>query len=270
VTEALPAATGRPAPRLVLSTGRTGSTLLREHLRRLALPLEIAFEPPPSRSAYLLRNAAAAGALPRALAHRHFLRAMRSAWAATPPGRLRIEMHAYLAPMVTELAAQYEPLRIAHLVRHPLTWIPSIANFKAAGWRRSLVDLVPYARQVHPAARRRWPRLEESERNAWRWRYTNECILALAEQAQAYALVRCEDLLSGDDELAGLALGHVLAPLLEPLTPPGGALPRERRLNASHGGGTPPWQRWPRSLRASVLAICAPVMPLLGYEDEPP
>jgi len=29
VTEALPAATGRPAPRLVLSTGRTGSTLLR-------------------------------------------------------------------------------------------------------------------------------------------------------------------------------------------------------------------------------------------------
>ncbi len=257
--------------RLVLSTGRTGSTLLREYLKALPLPLDVAFEPYPSRRSYVLWNAAEAGLLSRAAVHADFRRVRGRAWQAVADGQLRLELHAYLAPMITEIITDYRPLRLVHLVRHPLTWITSIARFKAAGWRRDWVDRLPFTRHVHPEARAGWRQLGEYERNAWRWRRTNEAILAASGAAEAAALVRYEDLVAADAATARVALQQVLAVLLQPMPVPDVPLARDARPNASRADGlVPDWQAWPGPELARVQAICAPLLGPLGYGPTPP
>jgi hypothetical protein len=248
----------------ILSAGRTGTSFLAAVCPALVPGRAFLQEAPPARRIFMLSNAAAAGLVPADWAERLFLRdrARRLARAA---GEI-VEINPFLVPLAPRLAELVRPLRIVHMVRDPRSWIHSMANFKAAGWRRPLIDWVPFAQTVHPAARPEWRRLDPIRRYAWRWRLANEQIEAAREGAAHYALVRYEDLFGGDWAARCAALRRVLGLWHAKDRCDAAVIPWETAVNASRERELAAWERWPAAARRDAAAIVAPLMPRYGYD----
>lgn len=255
--------------RFVLSAGRTGTTFLREFLKARGGALDVAFEPPTSRRCWVLWNAEQAGLAPRGLASRIVIRRRRADALGVAPGRVRLEINSFMSPFVGDLCEHTDALGLVHMVRHPFTWIPSMGNFKAAYWRRHVIDHVPFTHQVHPLARAEWRRLHEVVRLAWRWRLANEG-LGVAETASAiYLRVRYEDFVSRDEAVRDDTLAAMLS-VVDPAFDGRAPQPdRRERLNARPAGEVPDWRDWDAGLAAEVREICAPLMARYGYGDTP-
>ncbi len=210
-------------------------------------------------------NAEAAGWLPEGAARRMFVANRRRVLAGLAPGRVRIEINPFLHPLAPVLHELVRPLRVVHLVRDPRDWIRSMANFGAAGWRRHVIEFVPFARTVHPEARSRWRSLDTISRFAWRWRLANEQLRASGAHAEHYCLIRYEDLFSEERSLAQATARRLFDSM--PPRDSGGELDanRERRVNPSRGGKVGPWQHWPRETQQRVMEICAPLLAPMGY-----
>lgn len=255
--------------RFVLSGGRAGTTFLREFLKARGGPVDVAFEPPTSRRCWILWNMEQAGLAPRGVACVWAMRRRARDAQAVPDGHVRVEINPFLSPFVAELCQRTESLHAVHIVRHPFTWIRSMGNFKAAYWRRHVIDLVPFTQQVHPEARARWGSLPPVLRLAWRWRQANEGIDVAREGAHRYVRFRYEDLLSSSREQQGALLEELLD-VIDPSGVGAGTPPAwEERLNADPGGEIPEWTAWSSQLRAEVLAVCAPLMEAYGYGERP-
>lgn len=213
----------------------------------------------------MLWNAEAAGWVPAGTARRVFTGNRRRVLRGLADGRIRIEINPFLHPLAPELHEIVDPTHIVHLVRDARDWITSMANFGAAGWRRHVIDFVPFARTIPPGALDHWRSLDTITRFAWRWRLANEQLLASAEHAGHYCLVRYEDLFSADRSQARAALLRLLAAM-----PPGDAgAPFDanwtQRVNPSPGGKIGPWRQWPRDTQETVMEICGPLLESFGY-----
>lgn len=194
--------------RLVLTTGRTGTVFLAKALQRAFPDVLTLHEPGMSRYQYLLGNLTrrwpAAGSLMRA-----WYRA--SANKHNIPGGdydAYVEINPFLCSFV-EIVAQNRPsMRVVHLVRHPYDWIYSMSGFRASGWRRHVIDFVPF--NYPPAARQGRTR---NERLAHRWVIYNTDIARLEGRAESYELVRFEELFSDDSTVAAGAWKRIIAAL---------------------------------------------------------
>lgn len=257
--------------RFVISAGRTATVFLARYLDQVApANIEAVHEPESSRRVFMLWNASRAGVpgaegLARALfrrARRKVLRRLKATDA------LRIELNCFLAPLAPVLHETVRPLAVAHVVRHPYDWIVSMGNFRAAGWRRPIIHLVPFARIVHDEARAGWRRMSEIEKLAWRWRAAVESVLACEATADRYVLVRYEDMFAPDAAAPGGALHRVAETLFAerageiPLT----AARERQRENAAPEGDIPDWRAWSEADRAAVNRICGALMERLGYD----
>lgn len=256
--------------RLILSAGRTGTVFLSKLLADLYPQHRVVHEPPTSRRAFMMWNAEASGWLPAGAARRLFSADRSRVLARLADGQLLVEINPFLHPFAPELHELIRPLHLVHMVRDARDWITSMANFKAAGWRRYVIDVVPFARTVHPLARAEWRTLDTIQRFAWRWRLANEQLRACAGHADHYRLVRYEDLFSGDGSRAQAALHDVLSILPTPPVVPPPAPPWTTRVNPGRSGRTARWQQWPRPTRDRVMEICGPLLESFGYLRDGP
>lgn len=253
--------------RFVLSAGRTGTLFLTGTLPRLEPSWKVEHEPSLSRRMFMLQNAADHGVpLTGELARRLLAQSRRRQLASLDGGSVRIEINPFLSPLTMYLVDQVKPLHVVHMVRDPRTWIPSMANFKAAGWRRFVIDAIPFARPVHPMARPGWIFRSRLERHAWWWRRTNENILALASVAASFRVVRYEDLFLRGEGAYRAALAEIVVGLGGCADPASMPEPSRNRVNPGRTGKTPAWEMFAACDRDMVLGIVGPLMTRLGYK----
>jgi len=254
--------------RFILSAGRTGTVFLSTILPRLCAPHEVVHEPPTSRRVFMLWNAEAAGLVPTGYARRVFMANRRRVLDELNTSIIRIEINPFLHTLAPELHQLVRPLRIVQLVRDPRDWITSMANFRAAGWRKYFIEFVPFARTIHPMARSNWRALDEISQFAWRWRLANEQLLDSSEHAEHYSLIRHEDLFSSDRSLARESVRRLLS-----ICPPAGVdvpddILSQEKINSSRTDRIGSWQNWPRETRDKVTEICGPLMAKFGYSED--
>lgn len=196
-----------PALYYVLSAGRTGTVFLEKLIHRYCPDVTAEHEPSPSRYLLMLGNmrndTGALSGVTQRFARWHQAKRHRT-------HRKYIEINPFLCPVTDLLPHPDRPLRILHIVREPGSWAQSLSTFKASSRYRNVVDYVPFAKP-YPAPRPDgWRQMSAFEKNLHRWNWCNSRIAALAAQAELYALVRSEDVFSGDAEVRDVALAQMV------------------------------------------------------------
>jgi len=251
--------------RFVLSPGRTGTTLLREYLKKYYQRLTIWFEPPPSRELYLLWNAEQAGFVPKSTSVR-LLKRIKLSSLKKESKEIIVEFDSYLSPLVCELLPYVRSPIVIHLIRHPYDWIQSMGNFRAASWRKYAVDIVPFTYIVHPAVKNIWRKLDKIQKLAWFWRLVNERILQQKLHCEHYGLFKFEDLVSHDRYKRMNSLKGILS-LINPdcqLSVPD--IDINNKVNKSEDDYFPEWQKWPIESIRNVNDICEELVALFDYK----
>lgn len=215
----------------------------------------------------MLANAEAAGWIPEGTALRLFTTNRAHALNRLQGQSIRVEINPFLYPLGDRMDRVIEPLHVVHLVRDARDWIQSMANFGAAGWRRYLIDYVPFARATHPTVKKEWRSLDTISQFAWRWRLANEQLLACGRNAAQYSLIRYEDLFSSDRSHANRSVLRLLSILPPQRDSETAVVPWETRVNPGRKGKVGPWQHWPRNTLDEVMQICGPLQREFGYID---
>ncbi|MEO0751513.1 MAG: hypothetical protein AAFY25_06885 [Pseudomonadota bacterium] len=189
----------------VLSAGRTGTMFLESLVKTHCQGVTIEHEPTPSRTLMMLGNLRNDWGLmhgpTRRMAARH--------QAATHARDHHIEVNPFLCAVTDLLPHATRPLRILHMVRAPGDWAQSMTTFKASSRYRHVIDYVPFAKPFPSPRPAGWRALSPFEKSLHRWSWCNTRIADLAPHAQAYALVRSEDLFTGSAPLRAAALTQI-------------------------------------------------------------
>jgi len=251
--------------RFVLSTGRTGTNLLCEFLKKRNPELIIAFEPSPSRYAFMLWNAGRKGLIPEDCGRNLMYKKMEKELARLKEDQVRIEFDNYLSPLVVEMLDYSVSPIVIHMVRHPYSWIKSIENFKAAHWRRYVINYLPFTKLIHPKASVFWNSLNSIEKSAWRWVYYNEKLLECKRLGQNYLCVKYEDFISSDSKIRNDTVNKMLH-MLDPEHDSEIDIKWDEKINKSNPGQIDHWQNWPVKTLNNVRNICGNVMKIFGYQ----
>jgi hypothetical protein len=174
-----------------------------------------------------------------------------------------IEINPLLCPLTDVVGQLVAPLRVVHLVRHPVSWADSIIRFGASGWRKHVIDIVPFAKPYPPKRPADWHRLDDFEKALWRWRYCNEQILKLKDPAAAFTTVRYENLFAADTAVRSNALSALLGGLGLESAGPYDWFDIDIRANSSGTGS----QEGSAVAREKIEAICGALMRKFGYDD---
>jgi hypothetical protein len=250
----------------VLSAGRTGTTFLA-HVAPVVLPsLTIRQEPPGSRPMFMALNAATVGVIGQGWLERIYFASRRRWLDQGRPDERFVEINPFTVPLAAKFGGMIRPLRAVHMVRDPRDWIQSMGSFKAFGWRRHIIDYVPFAQSIHPAVRRDWLRLDPIRRLAWRWRLANEQIDACRADCERYELVHYEQLFSADPDARVAAMKTIVDVLAPGSRPDYAAIPWSDTINPAGRTIVPAWQGWDDALKRDVAAILGPQMARYGYE----
>ena len=180
----------------VMSAGRTGTVFLTKALKRLFPESNVEHEPPLSRYEMMAGNFRNRTGMGGGLLRWAFIENRGARLKRLKPGGVYIEINPFLCPIADLLPEIGLPLRILHIVREPVDWARSIMSFKASGKFRPFIDLVPFAEPYPYPRPAGWAAMDKVVRTLWRWRYCNEQILTLRRHAEAYAVIRYEDLFS--------------------------------------------------------------------------
>ncbi|MEL7280251.1 MAG: hypothetical protein AAFY35_11035 [Pseudomonadota bacterium] len=238
----------------VLSAGRTGTMFLENLVQTQCDAVTIEHEPNPSRQLMMLGNLRNDLGLLQGATRRMALRHQT----ATHARDHHIEVNPFLCAVTDLLPHPTRPLRILHMVRAPGDWAQSMTTFKASTRYRHVIDYIPFAKPFPAPRPPGWRALTAFEKSLHRWVWCNRRIAALAAMAEAYALVRSEDLFSEEPTDRDAALAKIVDVLNLPLPK---TLPPDiftQRVNPA-----PPGQ----SLRDAEAerAICGAVAAEYGY-----
>jgi hypothetical protein len=246
--------------RFILSSGRTGTLFLAHRLAARFPHLVCAHEPSPSRLELLLANFRNRYGAGHALLQRLFVTVRKRRLAQLTPGQAYLEINPLLCPL-TDLVARIHPLHVIHLIRDPISWATSIVHFKAAGWRKLVIDYTPLAKPYPYPYPSGWQKLGEFERALWRWRYCNENILRLQSACQHYVRIRYEDLFTENLDQQAEALGLLLDGLDLDSHGDLAWLQAQQRINASRQDTA----LVPATSSSHVHSICGDLMSQFGY-----
>lgn len=250
----------------ILSAGRTGTTFLGKVLPPLLPDVAFLQEPPGSRRLFMVSNALSAAG-PDGLPVRWYRRLCRQRLDALGPGRKLVEINPFLVPIAHHLPTVVAPLDAVHMVRHPFGWIESMATFKAYGWRRRLVEHIPFALTRHRAADR-WGDLSDLERWAWRWRLAVETNGAACAAARTTALVRYEDLFSPDIAVRQKTLDTILGIVAPGQHVDAARIAWDNSVNPAPTRSEAGAASWPSDIRRRVADIVGPLARAHGYDGE--
>ena len=183
----------------VLSAGRTGTVFLSNLLRSISEHLHCFHEPPPARYELVLGNAANDLGVGSSLVRRLVLSVRRHRLCNLEDKDRYIEVNPLLCPAIEYLPELVRDLRVIHIVRHPRDWAQSILAFKASGYRRFLVDYIPFGRTYPQPRPHNWRKSSPAVKALWQWRTCNEQILTIQPYCHTYLLLRYEDLFLSSD-----------------------------------------------------------------------
>lgn len=250
----------------IVSSGRTGTTALAQHLAAAYSDVCALHEPTPS---WRLRRASAMALCGR-LTKDQLVQRLASARRGLV-GRITqpiyIESNPYLGGFMEAFAEVFDKPLIIHLVRDPRTFIRSSMNFGTfRGLKKFAQAFIPWwlpkPEQLPNAAGRRWNEMSEPERMAWYWSILNRELNRGREiHGERYMRMRFEDLFAKD--------GSGMHPFTDFI-----GLPRNARLieeanrenvNASREHAFPKFADWPADLKARLAEHCGDLMAMYGY-----
>jgi hypothetical protein len=217
----------------VLSAGRTGTMFLETLVKTHCPDVSIEHEPSPSRYLMMLGNLRNDFHLMSGVTRRMATRHQANVHAG--PSH-HIEVNPFLCAVTDLLPHPTRPLRIVHMVRSPGAWAQSMTTFKASTKYRHVIDYVPFAKPFPAPRPMGWRGLSPFEKSLHRWNWCNKRIAALKDVAEAYTVVRSEDLFSGDAALRENAVTRMVSVLN--LTLPDGLTDGDfgQRVNPSPDG----------------------------------
>lgn len=247
----------------ILSPSRTGTVFLAHALREQFPGTVWVHEPWPARAEVMLGNlrndlglgGRFLGWVFRSLRRRRFVR--------VASGGRYVEINPMLCPITDLLPTLDITLRVVHLVRDPRTWVRSILAFKASGYRRYLIDYIPFATPYPSPRPAGWNRLSPPERALWRWTHCNRRILNIKPACACYQLVRYEDLFAPAAAVRNRALADLLETLGFPEEPDLSWFETEQRKNPAPAS---PYQHLQLE-ESTVTTICGDLLDEFGYRE---
>ncbi len=254
--------------RFVLSAGRVGTTSLREYLKHNVAKVDVAFEPDSSRPCFILWNIEQFFNISNDLSEKYVIKQRIKDYKNIQSDFVRIEINTFLSPFCNVLTQHVENMHVVHIVRHPYTWISSIMNFRALGWHRHFIDLIPFTRVIHPLAKSEWRNLSEAEKFAWRWRLHNEQILDSKQNYEKYIFSKYEDLSLGNDEIRQKKLADILAVLLPDYNNSNLDISKLGKFNVSKVKQSNALKNFPVTIQGKIHEICASLMEKFDYKNE--
>lgn len=255
----------------VVSTGRTGTQAIARHFQQSYLNVTALHEPAPSRPLRVLSNLylcrrVGVHSLARAV------RLLRRSLLARASTDLYLESNPFLHGCLDVLDGIFPNVHILHIVRHPLTYIPSHINHGAfAGAKGLAARYVPYWMlnpvQYEGTRRADWNLLLPEEKLAWRWTTINSVLNGGGQlYGERYRRIRYEDLFDGE----GTAFSGLEDWLkLERRAPVHLRTHQQQveRTNQSRRQLCVRAELWDPALRRRVLERCRGLMTQYGYRD---
>jgi len=198
---------GQPTFKTVISAGRTGTVFLTHWINSQAEKEIAVHEPSFSRAVYLLGNLFGYHGWSRSGLIRLYIATRKNRFAGSPD---YIELNPFLCPVADVLADIPCSLQVAHLVRDPRTWVPSLISHEASGRRKVLIRSVPFNLPRDRKFGREWRSMTLVQKMLWRWSSFNRRISTLERGGCQYGLFRYEDLFSGKAEIREQSRGRFL------------------------------------------------------------
>lgn len=205
---------------------------LASYLQGLPISIVAAHEPWPARWEHVLGNLRRSCGAAESPLEVTFKATRRRRIARLDAGCIYVEVNPHLCSLLDLVGRLVQPLHVVHLVREPSSWLDSITGFGASGWRRHVIDRLPFTRPYPVPLPAGWKEMTAPEKMLWRWRFCNEGIEALRGGASSFETVRFEDLLGPDPAARTTALAAVHRGLDLPAPPDGPLLSRLGPMNA--------------------------------------
>jgi len=254
---------------LIVSSGRTGTKALAQHLGNCYPELCALHEPRPSWRLRMASTRALCGKMGRKQLVEKLVRLRRRLVCQVRQG-IYVESNPYLCGFMEVFGEVFEDVRVVHVVRDPRTYVRSAVNFGAfRGLKKLAAEFwpnwfpKPQVRHASSEARElKWSEMDAIERLAWFWSLVNSHLnRGEAIYGERYLRIRFEELFSSDG--SGLArltdwmgLGYSVAMKEEA---------SKERVNASRVEKLGQWDKWPATDQQKVLRHCGDLMRTYGY-----
>jgi len=245
----------------IVSSGRTGTKAIAQHLSRCCPQVWAAHEPAPSWRLRMGTSRALCGRASRDEL-KQMLGKLRRGLVSRVQQGIYVESNPYLSGFIEVIGEVFEGASVVHVVRDPRTYVRSGVNFGAfRGLKKLASEFWPnwFPKDGH------WSEMDAIERLAWFWSLVNSH-LNHGEQIYGvrYLRIQYEQLFSdGLQRLTDWMGLDRSAALREEAN--------KERVNASHGQ-LPAFENWISEDQQKVLRHCEPLMRAYGYlkkEDAP-
>jgi hypothetical protein len=244
----------------IVSSGRTGTKAIAQHLSRCYPQVWAAHEPAPSWRLRMGTTRALCGKASRAELTQMLVKLRRAMVGRVQQG-IYVESNPYLSGFIEVLGDVFAGASVVHVVRDPRTYVRSGVNFGAfRGMKKLAAEFWP---DWFPKPRQNWSEMDAIERLAWFWSQVNSH-LNRGEQlyGPGYLRIRFETLFSEDGlarltDWIGLERSSALAEEAQ-----------KERVNASKVDELPAWEKWSLQDQAKVMKHCEPLMRTYGYLKE--
>jgi hypothetical protein len=246
----------------IVSSGRTGTKAIAQHLSRCYPQVWATHEPAPSWRLRMGTTRALCGNATREEL-KEMLARLRKGLVERVERAIYVESNPYLSGFIEVLGEVFEGASVVHVVRDPRTYVRSGVNFGAfRGMKKLAAEFWPnwFPRPEHEP---KWGEMDAIERLAWFWSLVNSH-LNRGEQVygQKYLRVKFEELFSGDG-LERLADWMGLPRSSEMIEEA-----KKERVNASTREQLPEWEKWCGADQHKVMSHCEKLMRMYGYLNE--
>jgi len=257
------------SPVLIVSTGRTGTRFLAEHLQVNYPQAEAHHITERSTLLNVLSNVQLSGLMSenqllglwKLLKGSRFARTQKSVF---------VDSNNHLFAFARLASRIYPNVRIVHVVRDPRSYVRSHLNWATQRFKSRIANtFVPFWQPngwlIGEVSAIDWIAMSKFEKFCWVWHYKNRLLAGMQVSATPYLQVRFEDFTSANDHQ------HHLNRILEfiGLEPTGLNTATTKPINETKSGGFPQWPLWTAAQCQHLERWCGEQMREYGYGAEP-
>lgn len=251
---------------IIVSTGRTGTTALAEHLNDIYPQILALHEPTPSWRLRRNSSMALCGKMSRQeLAQR--LANARKPLVDSITRPIYVESNPFLSGFIEAFGDVFNKPKILHIVRDPRTYITSAINFGVFSRIKFFAQAFypwwfPKPEKCPNPSGPRWSQMSYFKRLAWFWKIVNEDLNRGKDiYGDDYRLIRFEDLFAKD----GSGLKQFTDFIGVDYNPKLNESSNSKKVNASEPKRVSKWREWPQQNLQEVYDLCKPLMEQYNY-----
>ena len=250
----------------VLSTGRTGTVAITNVLNT-AHGVKVLHEPSPSRRFHILGMFYRQGRLKKERLANIYFRSRKTTLKNIKEDQY-IEVNPFVWGMGEIFCEMIDRPKVLHIVRDIRTYIVSRINFKAKGWHRYVIGLVPFWEvKVNRFIQGidDWGSLRPEEKASWTWVLINKTIDENENNTPNYLRVRFEDIVSQDEAVQKDTLRKISDLFEIQLDIKASCDLLRKKFNPSTRVSVKSFELFDKDLQGSILNITAPLLRKYGY-----